>query len=122
MPSSVGRCQDENIKITFKLLQWRRGKTILREPRGLATSLVSSTSSLKKLRALLVSLTEANIHSLYKYLFITSTPALVLGPWDTDLKAVVPALELIVRGAPVDVHRVPFSRNYFKLYVTYPGK
>lgn len=116
MPTSAGRCQDENVKITFKLLQWRRGKAVLREPGGLATSLVFllATLSLKKLRAFLVSFTQANIHSLDKHLSITghiSPCARCLG---YRLRAVVPPLELTVYGTPVDVHQVTFSRNYFK--------
>lgn len=49
------------------------------------------------------------------------TSDLVLGAWDTGvkavvpaLKAVVPALELTVYGTPVDVRQVTFSRNYSK--------
>lgn len=75
MPSSAGRCQDENVKIIFKSLLWRRRKTILGEPEGLATSLIFllATLSLKKLSALLVSFTQANIQLLDKHLFILAT-------------------------------------------------
>lgn len=119
MPSSAGRCQDENVKVTFKLLQWRRGQTILREPGALATSLVFllATFSLKKLPALLRQ-TSIHLTNIYSSLV---TSDLVLGAWDTGvkavvpaLKAVVPALELTAYGTPVDVRQVTFSRNYSK--------
>lgn len=116
MAASAGRCQEENVKITFKLSQWRRGKTTLREPEELATSLVFllATLSLKKLRALLVSLlrqTLIHLRSIYSSL-ATSDP--VLDAWDTDLRPVSPVPELIFYGTPVEVHQVTFSRNYFK--------
>lgn len=116
MAASAGRCQEENVKITFKLSQWRRGKATLREPQGLATSLVFllATLSLKKLRALLVSLlrqTLIHLRSVYSSL-ATSDP--VLDAWDTDPRPVSPVPELTLYGTPVEVHQVTFSRNYCK--------
>lgn len=113
MPSGAGRCQYENVKIIFKLLQWRRGKTILGEPWGLATSLLflPATLSLKSsvlCWCLLLRQTFIHLTNIYSSL---ATSALVLGAQDVDVKTTVPALELRVCGTAVDVHQVTFSRT-----------
>lgn len=70
-------------------------------------SILVVTLLFKKPHALL-----ANIHSFSKHLCITChVSALVLGSWDTDAKAMAPALDLTISGAPLDV-QVAFSRNY----------
>lgn len=74
---------------------------------GYFLSTFSATLCLKKPSALLGPFTQANIHSLDRHLFLTGhMSAPVLCAWDTGVKAIVLALELIICGASLDVHRV----------------
>lgn len=74
---------------------------------GYFLSSFSATLYLKKPSALLGPFTQANIHSLDRHLFLTDhMSALVLCAWDTGVKVTALALELIICGAPLDVHQV----------------